>query len=73
MIKNINDMKNIIFQGCKLGKQHKHFYRSNSNMKKYVILRKLTHLNQCRLMDTKLMRKYLYYLLLKDEIVVHFS
>jgi hypothetical protein len=37
MIKNMNDMKNNIFQGCKLGKQHKHFYHSNSNMKKYVI------------------------------------
>jgi hypothetical protein len=47
MIKNIDDMKNIISQGFKLGKQHKHFYCSNSNMKKDVIPIKLTHLNQC--------------------------
>jgi hypothetical protein len=39
-------MKNIISPGFKLGKQHKHFYYSNSNMKKDVILVKLTHLNQ---------------------------
>lgn len=68
MIKNIDDMKNIISQGCKLGKQHKHFYRSNSNMKKDVILRKLTHLNQCGPMDTKLMRKHLYICYLKMKL-----
>jgi hypothetical protein len=73
MIKNINDMKNIISQGFKLGKQHKKIYCSNSNMKKDVIPRKLTHLNQCRPMDTKLMKKHLYYLLFKNEIIVHFS
>jgi hypothetical protein len=42
-------------------------------MKKDVIPRKLTHLNQCRPMDTKLMKKHLYYLLFKNEIVVHFN
>jgi len=68
MIKNIDDMKNIISQGFKLGKQHKHFYCSNSNMKKDVIPIKLTHLNQCGPMDTKLMKKHLYYLLFKNEL-----
>jgi hypothetical protein len=42
-------------------------------MKKNIILKKLTHLNQCKPMDTKLMKKHLYYLLFKDEIVMHFS
>ncbi len=73
MIKKHRWYEKHFSQGFKLGKPHKHFYCSNSNMKKDVIPKKLIHLNQFGPMDTKLMKKQLYYLLFKNEIVVHFS